>query len=57
MTIKVRHDAWDPNDPIPWAFAVVEDHVVIHAGWAGTEAEAYEYANAWVGAYIAELDA
>ncbi len=57
MIVKVRHDPWDETDSIPWAYAVVDDNVVVHAGWAETEDEAYEYANAWVGAYIAELDA
>ncbi len=57
MIVKVRHDPWDASDPIPWAYAVVDDNVVVHAGWAGTEDEANEYANEWLAAYLAELDA
>ena len=51
--ILVKRDAWDHNDPIPWAYAVLDGSVVVHSGWAGTDDEAREFAQEWLDAYRA----
>ena len=55
-TARVEHDPAAPDDPISWAYSIYDNDDRMGGGWAGTEAEAHEYAQQFLDAYFVTDD-